>query len=86
MIETIDIQKKLEQEVAPTTLIVEDESWEHTGHAGTNTKAKGTHFRIRIASPRFQGLTRIQQHQIVYKALQAFFTKGLHALAIEVIQ
>ncbi|MCB2069652.1 MAG: BolA family transcriptional regulator, partial [Ottowia sp.] len=44
--------------LTPTELEVLDESWQHAGHAGANGSGFGTHFRVRIASPRFAGLNR----------------------------
>ena len=63
-----------------------DESAAHAGHAGANAQGFGTHFRVRIASPRFAGKTRVARHRLVYDALQDFIDQGLHALAIEIIE
>lgn len=70
--------------LAPTELQVLDESWQHEGHAGANGTGFGTHFRVRIASPRFAGLSRVASHRLVYETLQGFIDRdGVHALAIE---
>ena len=70
--------------LAPTELEVLDESWEHAGHAGANGTGFGTHFRVRIASPRFEGQSRVVRHRLVYEALQPYIDRdGVHALAIE---
>ncbi len=74
----------LRQALAPTALEVIDESWEHAGHAGANGTGFGTHFRVRIASPRFDGINRVGRHRLVYEALQPYIDRdGVHALAIE---
>ncbi len=74
----------LRQQLQPTLLEVLDESWEHAGHAGANGTGFGTHFRVRIASPRFDGLSRVARHRLVYDALQQFIDRdGVHAIAIE---
>jgi stress-induced morphogen len=39
-----------------------------------------THFEATIVSPSFEGLSRIQQHKLVYKALGNSFDGPLHAL------
>jgi BolA protein len=70
--------------LSPTALEVIDESAAHAGHAGANGLGYGTHFRVKIASPRFTGLSRVAQHRLVYDALREFTAAGLHALAIEV--
>jgi stress-induced morphogen len=43
----------------------------------------GDHFAARITSAAFNGKTRIQQHKMVYQALQGQMGDALHALAIE---
>jgi BolA protein len=74
----------LREALAPTELEVTDESWQHEGHAGANGTGAGTHFRVRIASPRFEAMSRVARHRLVYEALQVFIDRdGVHALAIE---
>ena len=43
----------------------------------------GDHYRARIASRAFKGVTRIRQHQLVYSALKGRMGGELHALALE---
>jgi len=57
----------------------------HAGHVGANDSGQGTHMRVSIASPLFDGISRVQRHRLVYDALQDFIDQGLHALAIELI-
>jgi BolA protein len=61
-------------------LQVIDESHLHAGHAGAGV---GSHWRVRIASPRLAGLSRVAQHRLVYDALRDVIPRGVHALAIE---
>ena len=77
------LQQRLAERLAPTRLEVLDESAAHAGHAGADGSGFGTHFRVRIASPRFAGLGRVARHRLVYDALRDFVDRGLHALAIE---
>ncbi|MCZ2105574.1 MAG: BolA family transcriptional regulator [Comamonadaceae bacterium] len=70
---------------APTQLEVLDESWQHEGHAGANGTGFGTHFRVRIAAPGFDGLRRVAQHRLVYDALRTFIDHGAHAIAIDIL-
>lgn len=79
------MELRLRERLEPTHLEVLDESWQHEGHAGANGTGFGTHFRVRIASPLFTGLTRVRQHRLVYDALQEFIDRGAHALAIEIL-
>ena len=43
----------------------------------------GDHYRARIVSPAFAGLSRVKQHQLVYTALKGKVGGELHALALE---
>ncbi len=79
------IHQRLTERLQPTRLEVLDESAAHAGHAGASASGQGSHMRVRVASPLFAGLTRVQRHRLVYDALQDFIDQGLHALAIEVI-
>lgn len=77
------MRERLAELLSPTRLEVLDESHAHAGHAGADGSGFGTHFRVRIASPRFAGLSRVARHRLVYDALQVFIDRGVHALAIE---
>ena len=79
------MQASLQQQLAPTHLEVLDESYQHAGHVGANDSGVGTHFRVRIASPAFDGKSRVARHRLVYDALQDFIDLGVHAIAIEVL-
>lgn len=79
------LEARLRDVLAPTQLEVIDESAAHAGHAGANGTGFGTHFRVRIASPAFDGKPRVARHRLVYDSLQDFIDQGLHALAIEVL-
>lgn len=43
----------------------------------------GDHYSAHVASSIFQGKSRIQQHQLVYAALQGRMGGELHALALK---
>jgi stress-induced morphogen len=43
----------------------------------------GDHYRARIVSTAFAGLSRVRQHQLVYAALGGRMGGELHALALE---
>lgn len=79
------IEQQLRLRLQPTYLQVLDESADHAGHMGANAEGFGTHFRIRITCPGFDGKSRVARHRLVYDALQNFLDQGLHALAIEVV-
>ncbi len=43
----------------------------------------GDHYRARIVSSAFKGMSRVRQHQMVYAALDGRMGGVLHALALE---
>jgi stress-induced morphogen len=43
----------------------------------------GDHFAARVTCAAFKGKSRVQQHQMVYAALQGQMGGALHALALE---
>ena len=75
------IDSKLRARFAPTRLAVEDESSRHHGHAGWREGGE-THFKVEIVSAAFDGQSRVARQRLVYQALAAEFTGGLHALAL----
>ena len=77
------LERRLTELLAPSSLEVFDESAAHAGHAGADGSGFGTHFRVRISCPLFEGKSRLARHRLVYDALQEFIDQGLHALAIE---
>jgi BolA protein len=79
------LDARLREQLQPIALEVLDESHQHAGHAGANDTGFGTHFRVRITSPMFTGLSRVKRHRLVYDALRDFIDQGLHALAIEAL-
>ena len=75
-----DIEAALRAALAPTAVEVRDDSHLHAGHAGAR---EGRHFSVRVASPRFNGLSRVARHRLVYDALASLIPAGIHALAID---
>ena len=41
------------------------------------------HYSVQIESDMFNGLSRIQQHQLVYKSLDGLMDKELHAMQLK---
>ncbi|MCY4034758.1 MAG: BolA family transcriptional regulator [Hyphomicrobiales bacterium] len=80
------LRKRLCDDLAPQELEIVDESHRHIGHAGANASGVGTHFRVRIVAGAFKGLSRVQRHRLVYRALQdddsGALGCGIHALEL----
>jgi BolA protein len=75
-----DIEAALRAELAPTAVEVRDDSHLHAGHAGAR---EGRHFSVSVTSARFNGLSRVARHRLVYDALRSLIPQGIHALAID---
>ncbi len=75
------IEARLRESLAPTELAIEDESHLHAGHPGARD-GRG-HFRVSIVSERFEGVSRVKRHRLVYDALGEEMRRDIHALAIE---
>ena len=43
----------------------------------------GDHYAARVISPSFAGMSRVRQHQLIYKALGGRMGGELHALQLE---
>ena len=79
----IDRMRRLLAPLEPLELQIEDESAYHTGHPGA--REGGGHYRLRLVSPRFRGLTRLQRHRLVYDCLDMLMPGQIHALAMTLL-
>ena len=78
-----EIEDALQREFSPEKLVVIDESESHRGHSGWKEGGE-THFRVTIVSGRFAGLSRLERHRLVHRALSPSPLANIHALAMEV--
>lgn len=76
------IEAALSEALKPSRLEVLDESHLHAGHAGARPEGE-THFRVRIVSGAFSGLSRVDRHRRVNSLLAAELAGPVHALAID---
>jgi BolA protein len=74
------IEQRLRDALAPTELLVKDQSHLHAGHAGAR-EGLG-HFDVHIVSKAFNGKNRLQRHQLVYQAMGELMQTDIHALSI----
>ncbi|HVK93228.1 MAG TPA: BolA family protein [Noviherbaspirillum sp.] len=74
------MRNRLTATFAPLECQLEDESHLHAGHAGAATGAG--HYRLRLVSSRFDGLSRIARHRLVYDCLRDMMHSDIHALNI----
>uniref|UniRef100_A0A8D0G859 BolA-like protein 1 n=1 Tax=Sphenodon punctatus TaxID=8508 RepID=A0A8D0G859_SPHPU len=72
------IRSKLQQSLEPIHLEVINESHMHAVPRGSET-----HFRVAVASIRFEGMSLIQRHRLVNQILQEELAGPVHALSIQ---
>lgn len=65
------IEKLIKESIPDAQVTIED------------LRGDGDHYAAYVVSSAFKGLSRVQQHQLVYKALQGRMGSELHALALQ---
>ena len=75
------IEHKIRHALAPTTLVITDDSAKHAGHSGAREGGE-SHFTVEIVSAAFEGKSRVARQRLVYDLLKGEFAQGLHALAL----
>ena len=76
-----DMIKRLTAALAPTRLVLNDQSHQHVGHAGHDPRGE-SHFDLIVESPAFAGLSRVERQRKVYAALGELMHDRVHALTI----
>ena len=76
------IRELLTKAFEPAELEIIDDSAKHAGHAGAAPGGE-THYTVRITSPAFEGLSRVQIQRTIMLVLQPEFDSGLHALSLQ---
>jgi BolA protein len=76
------ITQKLHAEFDPAQIEVLDESHQHHGHSGWREGGE-THFRVRLVTPRFTGISRVDRHRLINTLLAEELKDRVHALALE---
>lgn len=66
-----EIERLIKQSLPDAQVTIED------------LKGDGDHYAAYVVSAEFAGKSRVQQHQLVYKALQGRMGGELHALALQ---
>jgi BolA protein len=74
--------ERLTAALAPTRIELEDQSWQHVGHAGHDPRGE-SHFALKIESAVFAGLSRVERQRKVYAALGDLMVERVHALTIK---
>ncbi len=66
-----EIERLIKQAIPDADVAIED------------LRGDGDHYAATVVSAAFAGKTRVQQHQMVYQALQGRMGGELHALALQ---
>ena len=66
-----EIERLIKQDFPDANVTIED------------LRGDGDHYAARVVSTAFRGKSRVQQHQMVYKALRGRMGDALHALALQ---
>ena len=66
-----EIETMIKESIPDSTVVIED------------LRGDGDHYSAHVKSSLFNGKSKIQQHQMVYKALKGKMGQQLHALALK---
>ena len=69
--EASEIQRLIKAAFPDAEVVIED------------LRGDGDHYAAQVTSSAFTGKSRVQQHQMVYQALQGRMGDALHALALQ---
>jgi len=82
----MNVENKIESlliaNLSPFKLEIINESHKHEGHAGSPGTGD-THFLVTIVSEKFEGLSKVSRHRLVYDCLQELMNNPIHALSIK---
>ncbi len=71
--EAADIERLIREGIPDAEVLIED------------LRGDGDHYAAQVTSASFAGKSRVQQHQMVYKALKGSMDSALHALALTTV-
>lgn len=76
-----EMDGKLRAAFSPDELEIIDESHLHRGHAGAPEGGE-SHFRVRIVSVAFAGMSRLDRQRAVHQVLKEELAGPVHALSV----
>ncbi len=65
--------------LSPQSLVIDDESHLHAGHAGAK---EGGHYKITIVATAFAGHNTVKRHRMIHTAVGDLMRGRIHALSI----
>jgi BolA protein len=77
--ETAELLRQRMAALEPVSIVIEDESHRHAGHAGAK---EGGHYKITIVAAVFAGHNTVKRHRLIYDAAGDLMRGSIHALSI----
>ena len=77
--ETIALLRQRLAVLQPDSIIIQDDSHRHAGHAGAR---EGGHYQLQIVAQAFAGKSTIARHRLIYDAAGDLMRGKIHALSI----
>jgi BolA protein len=77
--ETAELLRQRLAALEPVSIVIEDESHRHAGHAGAKD---GGHYKITIVAAVFAGHNTVKRHRLIYDAAGDLMRGSIHALSI----
>jgi BolA protein len=77
--DSIELLRRQLAVLQPLSLVIEDQSQHHAGHAGARD---GGHYDLSIVAEIFTGKNTVARHRLVYDAIGDLRHGKIHALAI----
>jgi len=84
MITLKEIERQLTTDFSPEKLTIDDDSHLHSGHFEVDGGV--SHITVNILSEKFLEKSRVHVHRLIYRSLDPFIKRGLHAIKIVVMQ
>jgi stress-induced morphogen len=69
--DAVEIERLIKEALPGAVVVIED------------LRGDGDHYAAHVTAGQFAGMSRIQQHQMVYQALRGRMGDQLHALALQ---
>jgi BolA protein len=77
------IESLLRANLAASSVLVEDDSASHAGHAGA--RSGGGHFNVTVVASCFTDMPTLERHRAVYAAVDEMMPAEIHALAVRAL-
>ena len=76
------MREKLTETLSPQSLVIENVSHQHAGHAGSPGTGE-SHFNVAVVSEAFAGMMKVARFRKVHKILAAEMDGPVHALSLD---